>query len=81
MDIPGMMSGDEMTELEQASGPDFDRMFLTMMIRHHEGAVATAKSETERGEFPPARQLATQITTAQQVEIEEMEGLLSATSQ
>jgi len=52
-----------------------------MMIRHHEGAVAMAKSETESGKFAPARQLATQITTAQQVEIEEMEGLLAATSQ
>lgn len=81
MDISGMMSGEEMTELEQASGPEFDRLFLTMMIRHHEGAVAMAKSETESGKFAPARQLATQITTAQQVEIEEMEGLLAATSQ
>lgn len=81
MDGPGMMSGDEMTELEQASGPEFDRLFLTKMIRHHEGAVAVAKTETERGEFPPARQLATEITTTQQVEIENMEGLLSATTQ
>ena len=79
MDISGMMSVDEMTELEQASGSAFDRLFLTMMIRHHEGAVAMAESEAERGEFPPVRQLATEITTAQRVEIEEMEGLLSAT--
>ena len=80
MDVSGMMSGEEMAELEQASGEDFDRLFLRMMIRHHEGAVAMATAETGDGEFGPAKELASQIGAGQQVEIEEMEGLLSAAS-
>lgn len=80
MDVSGMMSREEMAELEQASGEEFDRLFLRMMIRHHEGAVAMATTVTDDGEFGPAKELATQIAAGQQVEIEEMEGLLSAAS-
>lgn len=36
---PGMLTPDELQRLEQAGGPDFDRLFLTLMIRHHEGAI------------------------------------------
>jgi uncharacterized protein (DUF305 family) len=37
--MPGMLSDDEMARLTGASGPDFDRLFLQYMIRHHEGAL------------------------------------------
>lgn len=37
--MPGMVSDDEMAQLERARGPAFDRLFLTFMIRHHEGAI------------------------------------------
>ena len=40
MMMPGMLTDAQMTELEQASGADFDRAFLTFMIQHHEGAIA-----------------------------------------
>lgn len=79
MDDSGMTS-EEMGELEQASGREFDRLFLEMMIRHHEGAVAMATTEAEAGEFGPAKALASQIAAGQQGEIEEMKGLLSAAS-
>ncbi len=39
MDMPGMLSPEQMDELEGSRGPEFDRMFLTYMIQHHEGAV------------------------------------------
>lgn len=73
-----MMSEEEMGDLEKASGASFDRLFLTMMIRHHESAVAMAKTELEGGKFPPGKTLATQITTSQTAEIDEMKGLLAA---
>jgi uncharacterized protein (DUF305 family) len=37
--MPGMMSDDEMAALEKSRGPEFDRLFLEGMIRHHQGAV------------------------------------------
>jgi uncharacterized protein (DUF305 family) len=37
--MPGMLSDDEMAALERARGPEFDRLFLLGMIRHHQGAI------------------------------------------
>ena len=37
--MPGMLSAEQMAELRAARGPEFDRLFLTYMIQHHEGAV------------------------------------------
>lgn len=39
MNMPGMLSPEQLRELGEARGPDFDRLFLTYMIQHHEGAV------------------------------------------
>ena len=39
MHMPGMLTPGQMQELEQARGAEFDRLFLTYMIQHHEGAV------------------------------------------
>jgi uncharacterized protein (DUF305 family) len=38
--MPGMLSADEMKRLDDARGLEFDRLFLTFMIKHHQGAVA-----------------------------------------
>jgi uncharacterized protein (DUF305 family) len=37
--MPGMLSDQQMSELDAARGTDFDRLFLTFMIQHHGGAV------------------------------------------
>ncbi len=39
MSMPGMLTTQQMRELDDARGPDFDRLFLTYMIQHHRGAV------------------------------------------
>lgn len=39
MIMPGMLNAAELAQLERARGADFDRLFLTYMIRHHEGAI------------------------------------------
>jgi uncharacterized protein (DUF305 family) len=46
--MPGMMSSDDMDALMDAAGADFDQMFLTMMIPHHQGAVEMAPNRTVR---------------------------------
>lgn len=73
----GMMSSRDMTELGKASGAAFDRMFLTMMIKHHEGAITMAKDEQRDGKDTAAIELATRIESAQTAEIKLMRKLLS----
>jgi uncharacterized protein (DUF305 family) len=41
--MPGMLTEQQMQELERARGPEFDRLFLTDMIQHHRGAVRMVK--------------------------------------
>ena len=72
----GMMSADQMDALTALSGTEFDRQWLTMMIAHHEGAIDMANTELADGENPEARQMATDIVTAQQKEITDMQASL-----
>jgi len=74
---PGMMSEDEMTRLESANGPPFDRAFLQMMITHHEGALTMAKAELADGRDQDAMLMAQNISDAQQVSIQLMQQLLA----
>lgn len=73
---PGMMSAGDMGKLEKVSGTVFDKMFLTMMVQHHEGAVAMAKTEKADGRYGPAAKLAGDVITAQTAEIQEMNKML-----
>jgi uncharacterized protein (DUF305 family) len=41
--MPGMLTEEQMKELDAARGKDFDRLFLTDMIQHHSGAVQMVK--------------------------------------
>ncbi|MEU1953040.1 DUF305 domain-containing protein [Nocardia rhamnosiphila] len=75
--MPGMMTHEQMMQLEAARGPEFDRMWLTMMIAHHEGAVQMAGTELAEGASPDAKALAQQIIDAQQAEIQQMQALLN----
>ncbi|QZY27744.1 DUF305 domain-containing protein [Nocardioides coralli] len=77
-DMPGMMSSDEMGDLESASGSEFDTMFLTMMIEHHEGAIEMAQTQQDEGEYPEAVDLAETIEETQTEEIQTMEDLLES---
>jgi uncharacterized protein (DUF305 family) len=74
---PGMMTDAEMTRLESATGPAFDRAFLQMMITHHQGALTMAGSELADGRDPDAKLMAQNISDAQQASIELMQRLLA----
>jgi uncharacterized protein (DUF305 family) len=74
--MPGMMADSELTSLAAASGTEFDRAWLTMMIAHHEGAVAMAQTQLDDGRSEPAHELAEQIISAQDAEITTMKELL-----
>jgi uncharacterized protein (DUF305 family) len=72
----GMMTDEEMSDLENASGEAFDTAFLELMIRHHEGAVQMAKTEQADGAHAPAMRMADEIIASQSAEIEQMNKLL-----
>ena len=73
----GMMSNAEMSDLRADQGSEFDTMFLEMMVRHHEGAVAMAENELNDGKFVQAKALAQTIIDAQESEITQMNQLLA----
>lgn len=74
--MDGMMSVAEMDALAAATGVDFDAMWLSMMIRHHEGAISMAQTVKAAGFSAEVLALADQIIAAQESEIAEMRALL-----
>ncbi|MFB7247379.1 DUF305 domain-containing protein [Streptomyces populi] len=74
--MPGMMSSGDMAELKGLSGDAFDKAFLHMMISHHEGAIAMAKTERAKGSYGPATTMAKSIVTSQSSEITGMDEML-----
>lgn len=73
----GMLDEEQMQSLESAGGAEFDRLFLEGMIGHHEGAIAAASEELEKGQSGEAMELANKIIKAQESEILVMKDLLS----
>ncbi len=75
--MDGMMGQDDLKQLEAAQGTEAAKLFLRQMIAHHEGAVTMAKSESSQGKNPDAIKLSTNIVTAQEAEIKEMQDLMA----
>jgi uncharacterized protein (DUF305 family) len=85
MSMPGMSGGvtggmtdADMQQLAGAKGTQFDSMWLSMMIAHHQGAIDMAKTEVAQGSNAEAKSLAQKIIDGQQAEITEMQGLQTA---
>ncbi|MDQ2756670.1 MAG: DUF305 domain-containing protein [Actinomycetota bacterium] len=76
--MDGMMSDQQMTDLGATTGKAFDRMWLELMISHHQGAVAMSTTELSAGQNPAAKTLAQSIIDGQSAEITTMKRLLAA---
>jgi uncharacterized protein (DUF305 family) len=77
--MPGMLTETQMKQLDQARGPEFDRLFLTFMIQHHRGAVAMVKQLFDSygaGQDETVFKFATDVNVDQFTEIERMEKML-----
>ena len=70
------MSAKDMTALGQAKGSAFDRMWLTMMVEHHEGAVTMAQDVLSTTADAAVKALSQAIVDGQKEEIATMQGLL-----
>jgi uncharacterized protein (DUF305 family) len=79
MRMPGMLTPEQMTQLGAARGRDFDRLFLTFMIQHHEGAlsmVETLFAAPGAGQDSDIFRFATDVDADQRDEIFVMRTLL-----
>ena len=79
--MPGMLTAAEMARLEKARGDDFDRLFLELMIKHHDGALVMVEDlfATERaGQEPDVFAFASDVEADQQMEIDRMAAMLAA---
>ncbi len=77
--MAGMASAEQMAELAAAESTDFDRLFLQLMTKHHEGAVKMVEKLLEQpgSAFDPTLfEFSTDITNDQTAEIEKMNLLL-----
>ena len=72
----GMMSTQEMDTLGKMTGAEFDKMWMEMMIRHHEGAIAMAQTAKTSGSSTEVMAMSDQVISAQQAEIAQMQALL-----
>ena len=75
--MTGMVDDDSMAKLETLKGAEFDKLWLTSMIGHHEGAVTMAKTEIADGANADAKALADHIVTAQEAEIAQMKKMVA----
>jgi len=79
--MPGMLSAEQMHELDQARGEQFDKLFLRFMIQHHQGAVSMV--DDLFGSYGAAQdqltfKLANDISADQTTEIARMQRMLVA---
>jgi uncharacterized protein (DUF305 family) len=76
--MEGMMSPADMQALQNAQGIEASKLFLTQMIKHHQGAITMAQNEIKNGQFPDAVTLAKSIASSQQKEIDTMNQILGS---
>ena len=79
--MPGMLTEAQMQQLDQARGPEFDRLFLTFMIQHHKGAVTMVNElfgSYGAGQDEIVFKFASDVNIDQTTEIERMELMLAA---
>jgi len=79
--MPGMLSAEELAQLDRARGPEFDRLFLSAMIRHHEGAISMV--DQLFGSYGAAQdetvfRFASDVFADQTTEIKHMQAMLDA---
>jgi uncharacterized protein (DUF305 family) len=79
MTMPGMLTAEQLAQLDAARGREFDRLFLTFMMRHHEGALQMVRElfrSPGAGQEPDLFRFVTDVDADQRDEILVMERLL-----
>jgi uncharacterized protein (DUF305 family) len=77
MSMAGMMSAEDMSKLMDASGAEFDQMWLQMMVAHHQGAITMANQVLAATSDAEVKKLADAVVAGQTAEIATMQKLLA----
>ena len=83
MHMAGMLTEEQLKELDAASGAEFDHAYLTMMIQHHEGALQMVEdlfAAPLAGQDVDVNVFANDVVTVQTAEIGVMQRMLSQMS-
>jgi len=78
--MPGMLTPEQMAQLDAARGIEFDRLFLTFMIQHHQGAITMVQqllAVPGAAENGPVNRFATDVFADQTTEINRMNLMLA----
>ena len=81
--MPGMLSADDIEQLEQSEGDEFDRLFLAFMIEHHEGALDMVDNLLDQqgaAQDPVLYAFTSDVTSDQGAEIDRMDAMLAGFS-
>lgn len=73
--MPGMATPEQIETLRSARGAAFDKLFLKLMIAHHEGAVTMATEVLSQGNNVQVEEMADDVVSQQSSEIHRMRGL------
>ncbi|MEV8440052.1 DUF305 domain-containing protein [Actinosynnema sp. NPDC051121] len=73
--MPSMATEEQMAALAAARGADFDRLFLQLMIAHHEGAVRMAVEVLSAGRDVRVEEMANDVAASQTDEIDRMKAI------
>ncbi|MGS2617875.1 DUF305 domain-containing protein [Micromonospora sp. LZ34] len=80
--MPGMLTPEQLGQLTRARGAEFDRLFLDLMIRHHNGALTMVQQlyAAGGGLEPASDRFAREVNADQAIEIRSMQELLAKLS-
>ncbi|GII63949.1 lipoprotein [Sphaerisporangium krabiense] len=76
--MPGMATPEQLAELRAASGADFDRLYLRLMIAHHMGALTMVSDVLAKGSHVQVQEMAEDISVSQTAEVNRMRRLQAA---
>jgi uncharacterized protein (DUF305 family) len=76
--MPGLATPEQLAELRAATGVEAEKLYLTLMIAHHEGGIEMAEAVLDRSTDRVVTNLARGMIAAQQSEIDYMKELLAA---
>lgn len=79
--MPGMLTPEQMADLDAARGPVFDRKFLVYMIRHHQGAIGMVRqlfASTGAAQDDDIFKFASDVEADQTSEVDRMFTMLEA---
>ncbi|WP_067468505.1 DUF305 domain-containing protein [Actinomadura macra] len=75
--MPGMATQEQLRGLRGARAAVFDKLYLTLMINHHRGALTMARNVLDKGTDVTVQEMARDVQSTQLAEISRMEGLLA----